>query len=64
MQMALESGQIQEMDIYKPVAEYLIAKNPKFEILENHIPKVLEDKLCFAFRTEDVELKAAADKAI
>jgi polar amino acid transport system substrate-binding protein len=64
MQMALESGQIEEMVVSLPVANYLMAKNPKFEILEDHMGDKFTQNICLALRAEDAELKAAVDKAI
>ena len=61
MQMALEAGQIDEIDVYQPVANYLIAKNPKFEIVENSI---FTNNICFAFRADDANLKADFDNVI
>ena len=66
MQMALESGKIDEIDVYQPVADYLILKNPNMEIFENHVPisKEFSNNICCAFRAEDTELKATVDNVI
>ena len=63
MVMALESGQIDEISTYKPVADYLIARYPKIEILEGHTLEFI-DAFCFALRAEDTELRDAANNAI
>ena len=63
MQMALESGQIDEISTYKPVADYLIARNSNIEILEGHTLEFI-DAFCFAFRAGDMELRDAANNAI
>ncbi len=63
MQMALESGQIDEISTYKPVADYLIARNPKIEILEGHTMEFI-DAFCLALSANNAELQQAADNAI
>ncbi len=64
MQMSIESEQIDEIGTYQPVANYLMAKNPNFEVVAGHTPKEVGDNFCFAFRTEDAELKADTDHVI
>lgn len=63
MQMALESGQIEEISTYKCVADYLGARNPKIEILEGHTMEFI-DAFCFALRAEDIALKDAVNNAV
>ena len=63
MVMALQGGQIDEISTYKPVADYLIARYPKIEILEGHTLEFI-DAFCFAIRAEDKELMDAANNAI
>ncbi len=64
MQMGLESGSVQEASTYKSVADYLTAKNPKFEIVANHNPLKLQDNFAFAMRAEDTDLKNSVSAAI
>ena len=63
MQMALESGRIDEISTYKCVADYLMARNPNIEILEGHTMEFI-DAFCFAVRASDVELKKSLDNII
>ncbi len=63
MQMALESGQIQEISTYKCVADYLINRNPKIEIINEHTQKFI-DTFCFAVRAEDTDLKNSLNEII
>ena len=63
MQMALESGKINEISTYQCVARYMMAHNPKVEILANHTMEFI-DAFCLAMRAEDKELQTAADNAI
>ena len=63
MVMALDAGQIDEITTYKPVADYLIARNPKIEIFEGHTLEFI-DAFCFALRAENAELVKEANNAI
>ena len=63
MQMAIESGEITEVSVYKSVAEYIVANNDKFEIISTDYDK-LKDSFCFAVRKDDAQLKADLDKVI
>ncbi len=63
MQMALESGQINEISTYQCVANYLIARNPKIEILEGHTLEFI-DAFCLALRESDAELRGQFDAVI
>ncbi len=63
MQMALESGQIDEISTYTPVADYLIARNPQIEILDGHTMEFI-DAFCLALSADNPELQKAADEAI
>ena len=63
MQMALESGQIDEISTYLPVANYLENKNSNIEILQGHTMEFI-DAFCFALRADDIELKNSLDAAI
>lgn len=64
MQMGIESGSVDQISLYKSVADYIIATNDKFEIVPNNALEKLTDNFCFAVRKDDAELKAELDKAI
>ena len=63
MQMALESGQIDEVSTYLCVSNYLIARNPKIEVLEGHTLEFI-DAFCLAMRENDVVLRTEIDGAL
>ena len=63
MLMGLESGSVKEVSLYNSVAQYLMGRNDKLDIVE-HRGMNLEDSFCCAVRTEDKQLKADLDKAI
>ena len=64
MQLAVESGNADELSTYKCVADYLIANNDKFELVDNDAISKLTDSFCLAVRAEDKALKADLDKAV
>ena len=64
MQLAVESGDVKEISLYKCVADYLIANNDKFEIVPNNALEKIQDSFCFAVRKDDVQLKADLDRVI
>ena len=64
LQMGLESGSVQEASVYKCVADYMIAQNPKLELAANNLPVKLEDNFAFAMRTEDTALKDSVNAAV
>ena len=64
MQMGIESGSVDQISLYKSVADYIIATNDKFEIVPNNALEKLTDNFCFAMRKDDAELKAELDKAV
>lgn len=64
MQMAVESGDVTQISLYKCVAEYLVANNDKFEIVPNDALNKIQDSFCFAVRKDDTQLKADLDKVI
>lgn len=64
MQLGIESGEISAISTYKSVADYLVAKNDKFEIVPYEALNKLSDSFCFAVRKDDTVLKAELDKAI
>ena len=63
MQMALQSGQIQEISTYRSVARYMIAKDPHFEVLKDHSLEFI-DSFCFALREDETELKDSLNMVI
>ncbi len=63
MQMALQSGQIEEMSTYRGVARYLIAKDPRFEVLKDHSLEFI-DSFCFALRDDETELRDSLNMVI
>lgn len=64
MQLAVESGDIEEISLYKIVADYVVANNDKFEIVRRDALNKIEYSFRFAVRKEDSQLKADFDKAI
>ena len=63
MEMALQSGQINEMSTYRSVARYIIAKDPRFEVLKDHSLEFI-DSFCFALREGDTELRDSLNTVI
>ena len=63
MQMALEAGQIDEISTYRSVARYMIAKDPRFELLKDHSLEFI-DSFCFALREDETELKDSLNNVI
>ena len=64
MQLGIESGEIDSISTYKSVADYLVANNDKFEIVQHDALNKLKDNFCFAVRKDDTQLKADLDKVI
>ena len=64
MQMGIESGSVDEVSLYKCVADYVTALDPKYEIVKNDLVGNLGDSFCFAVRKEDTALKPDLDKVI
>ena len=64
MQMGIESGGVDQISLYKSVADYLVANNDKFEPVSDSTLKNLSDNFCFAFRKDDAALKDELNKAI
>ena len=64
MQTGIESGIVEQISLYKSVADYLVANNDKFEIVKHDALNKIEYLFCFAVRAEDKELKADLDKVI
>lgn len=64
MQMGIESGNVDEISLYKSVAYYVVGNNNRFEIVNDEWIKGLSDNFCFAVKKEDAALKVDLDKAI
>ena len=64
MQMGIESGSIDEISLYKSVANYVVAYNPKYEIAKDNPLNLYNDNFCFAVNKDNAALKADLDKAI
>lgn len=62
MQLALSSGQIEQMSTYRCVANYTTGKNSDFVMVPTAAK--LSDSFCCAFRQEDSHLKNEFDTAI
>ena len=63
MQMALQSKQIDEISTYRSVARYMIAKDPRFEVLKDHSLEFI-DSFCFALRDDETELRDSLNMVI
>ena len=64
LQMGLESGSVDEVSLYKCVADYALATSEKFELVNGNNINGLADSFCFAVRKEDTALKADLDKTV
>ena len=64
MQMALQSQNIDKIQTYKSVAEYMTANNSDFAIENSSATVPLVDNFCCAVRVDDVDLKNSFDAAI
>lgn len=64
MQLGIMSGEIKVISTYKSVADYLVAKNDKFEIIPNDALNKLSDYFCFAVRKDETALRIDIDRAI
>ena len=64
MIMDAEAGNVEQLSLYQCVANYLIANNDKYEVVEGFKAANLSDSFCFAVRKDDTELKAELDKTI
>ena len=64
MQLAVESGEVTQISLYKCVADYLVANNDKFGVVPNNALEKIQDSFCFAVRKEDTQLKADLDRVI
>ena len=63
MQMALQSGQIAEMSTYRSVARYMLAKDPRFELIKDHTLEFI-DSFCFALRDDETEMRDSLNLVI
>ena len=63
LQMGLESGSVDEISTYNCVANYLMNKNSKFEIVPDHGMK-LSDEFCFAMLKTNDSLMKEINKAL
>ena len=63
MEAALQAGQIDEISTYRSVARYMIAKDPRFNVLKDHSLEFI-DSFCFALRQDDTELKDSLNTVI
>ncbi len=63
MQMGLDSGSVDEISTYQCVSNYLLARNPKFEVVDKH-GMSLSDSFCFAIRKDETILKQNIDNAL
>lgn len=64
MQMGIDSGQIEEISLYKSVANYLITGNEKYEIVPDNALEKISYSFCFAVREKDTALKNDLDKTV
>ena len=64
MQLGIESGKVDVISTYKSVAEYLIANNGKYELVQDDWIKGLADNFCFAVHKDDDALEADLNKVI
>ncbi|MBE8954103.1 MAG: transporter substrate-binding domain-containing protein [Quinella sp. 2Q5] len=63
MQSAIQAGQVDEMSTYRSVARYILAKEPRFEVLKDHSLEFI-DSFCFALREDETELRDSLNKVI
>ena len=63
MQMALQSKQIDEMSTYRSVARYMIAQDPRYQVLKDHSLEFV-DSFCFALRDDEKDLANSLNKVI
>ena len=63
MQMALQSKQIDEISTYRSVARYMIANEPRFEVLKDHSLEFI-DSFCFALRDDEKDLQNSLNSVI
>ena len=61
--MALQSKQIDEISTYRSVARYMIANEPRFEVLKDHSLEFI-DSFCFALRDDEKDLQNSLNTVI
>ena len=64
MQMGIDSGNVEQISIYKCVANYLVAGNDKYEFVPDNALEKINYSFCFGVRKDDTQLKADLDAAI
>ena len=65
MNMGIESGSVDQVSLYKNVADYVVANNDKFALVtDDKTLGNLSDSFCFAVRKDDTALKADLDRVI
>lgn len=66
MNMGIESGSVDQISLYKCVADYVTANNDKLELVAGADMPLnnMSDSFCFAVRKDDAQLKADLDKVI
>ena len=64
MQMGIEAGTVDQISLYKSVADYVVATNDKFEVVQHDALNKIEYMFCFAVRKDDAALKADLNKVI
>lgn len=64
MQMAVDSGTVDQISLYKCVADYLVATNDKYETIDNPALNKIGNMFCFAVRKDDTAIKADLDRAL
>ena len=64
MQLGIESGKVDVISTYKSVAEYLIANNDRYELVQDNWINGLADNFCFAVHEDDDTLKTDLNKVI
>ena len=64
MQMGIESGTVDQISLSKSVADYVVATNDKFEVVQHDALNKIEYLFCFAVRKDDAALKADLNKVI
>lgn len=63
MQSAIQAAQIDELSTYRSIARYMMAKEPRFEVLKDHSLEFI-DSFCFALRDDETELQQSLNKVI
>jgi len=65
MNMGIESGSVDQVSLYKSVANYVVANNDKFALVtDDKTLGNLSDSFCFAVRKDDTALKNDLNRVI